>query len=249
MPAGNSERFVIRIRPGVYKEQVVVPKEKSLVAFVGEDAERTVLTFDLNVKARRKDGTQVRTFESASTKIEGSDFSAQDITFENAAGPGAQALAIIVGGDRASFRRCRFLGWQDTVLTHSGRQYYVDCTIAGHVDFLFGGATAYFERCLIQCRGNGYITAASTPENQTFGYVFDHCRIEADPTVNKVYLGRPWRPYASVAFLNTAMCAAVRPEGWHNWDQPDREQTSRYSEYRSSGPVQRPVPGSPGHIP
>jgi pectinesterase len=240
VPAGNRERFVIRIRPGVYKERIVVPKGKPFVSFEGEDAGKTILTFDLNARSRGPDGREIGTFNTASTTIQAADFSALGVTFENAFGVGAQALAISVGGDRAAFRRCRFLGWQDTILTHGGRQYYEDCYIAGHVDFIFGGATAFFKDCEIHCRGNGYITAASTPETEPFGYVFAHCRITAEPGVSKVYLGRPWRPFAGVTFIDTTICGAVVPEGWHNWGEPSREKTARYAEFQSTGPGASP---------
>jgi pectinesterase len=132
------------------------------------------------------------------------------------------------------FRNCRFLGWQDTVFINRGRQYFEGCYICGHVDFIFGGATAYFEKCHIHCLGNGYITAASTPDNQQFGFVFSNCRITAAPSI-KTYLGRPWRDFSCVTFLNTEMPDAVSPEGWQNWNLPAREKTSRYSEFGSSG--------------
>jgi pectinesterase len=141
-----------------------------------------------------------------------------------------------VDGDRVVFRNCRFLGWQDTVLLNRGRHYFENCYIAGHVDFIFGAATAFFERCHIHALKDGYLTAASTPDNQPYGFVFSHCKITAESTNVKTYLGRPWRAYSAVTFLNTEMSAAVRPEGWHNWNFPEREKTARYAEYGSTGP-------------
>src|SRR6185503_6011192 len=157
-------------------------------------------------------------------------------TFENSAGPVGQALAIRIEGDQVAFRKCRFLGWQDTILANRGRHYFADCYIAGHVDFIFGGATAFFERCHIHCLRSGYITAASTPMEQPFGFVFSHCKITGETDEVKTYLGRPWRDFASVIFLNTEMSGVVRPVGWHNWDKPAREKSSRYAEYKSIGP-------------
>jgi pectinesterase len=180
------------------------------------------------------DGKPIGTFRTPSTVIDADDFIAENITFENGAGPRGQALAIRVDGDRAVFRKCRFLGWQDTVFLNRGRQYFEDCDIAGHVDFIFGGATAFFERCHIDCRGDGYITAASTPADQPHGFVFAHCRITGSPGV-RTYLGRPWRANSAVAFLWTDMSGVVRPEGWHNWDLPEREKTARYAEYGNTG--------------
>jgi pectinesterase len=133
------------------------------------------------------------------------------------------------------FRRCRFLGWQDTILTTRSRQYFEDCYIEGHVDFIFGGATAYFNRCHIHALRDGYLTAASTPDGTPHGYVFADCKITAAEGV-KTWLGRPWRAYAKTVFIRTEMSAAVRPEGWHNWGKPAAEQTTFYAEFGSTGP-------------
>jgi pectinesterase len=172
--------------------------------------------------------------------IDADDFVAENITFENSAGPKGQALAVRLDGDRLIFRNCRFLGWQDTILGNRGRHYYENCYVAGAVDFIFGGATEFYEHCHINCLGNGYITAASTASNTAFGFVFSHCQITGENPDVKTYLGRPWRPYASVAFLNTEMSEVVRPAGWDNWRNPAREKTARYAEFNSTGPGANP---------
>ena len=236
VPQGNTKPIVICIKPGTYKERIVVPPDKRFIHFAGDDSETTVLTFDLNARMVGEDGKEIGTFRTPSVTIEADDFSAENITFENSAGPVGQALAIAVIGDRVVFRNCRFLGWQDTLLDQTGRHYYENCYIAGHVDFIFGGGTAYFEKCHIQCLRKGYITAAATPEYQPYGYVFSNCTITGESPDVKTYLGRPWRDYANVIFLNTEMSQVVRPEGWHNWDKPYREKTARYAEYNSTGP-------------
>ena len=164
----------------------------------------------------------------------------ENITFANGAGPVGQALALRADGDRLVFRHCRFLGWQDTILVNRGRHYFVDCYIEGHVDFIFGAATAYFDRCHIHCLRDGYVTAASTPEDTAHGYIFADCRITAADGV-KTYLGRPWRDYAKTIFLRTELTAAVRPEGWHNWNKPQAEKTTFYAEYGSTGPGASPA--------
>jgi pectinesterase len=236
VPENNTKQVVISIKPGIYKERIVVPRGKRFIRFVGEYAEKTVLTFDLNANIKGDDGRPIGTFRTPSTTIEADDFSADNITFENSAGPVGQALAITIIGDRAVFRNCRFLGWQDTLLSQTGRHYFENCYITGHVDFIFGGATAFFESCHIHCLRNGYITAASTPEQQKYGYVFSSCKITGESPDVKTYLGRPWRPFASVTFLNTEMSEVVRPVGWDNWRDPNREKTSRYAEFNSTGP-------------
>ncbi len=234
-PNDSPKPFVVLVRAGVYKELIVIPREKKHLKLIGQSGAKVVLTNDLNANRPGADGKPLGTFRTASTVIEADDFEVQNITFENSFGVGSQALAVRVTGDRCVFRECKFLGWQDTVLLDSGRQYFRDCFIAGHVDFIFGGATAVFDRCVIHCLAPGYITAASTPENQPYGFVFRDCKITGEPNAKKSYLGRPWRPFAAVAFLNTTMDDVIRPEGWHNWGDPAKEKTARFVEYKSVG--------------
>jgi len=236
VPVGSPAKpVVIHIKPGIYKELIYIQHEKRFFRLVGEDAQKTILTYDLHANMIGSDKKPIGTFRTPAAVIDADDVSFENLTFENSAGPVGQALAIRVDGDRVSFRRCRFLGWQDTIFLNRGRQYFEDCYIAGHVDFIFGAATAWFERCHIHCLKNGYVTAASTYDYQPFGFVFSHCKIDGEPDV-KTYLGRPWRDFSNVIYLNTEMSEVVRPEGWQNWNLPEREKTARYSEYNSSGP-------------
>ena len=236
VPAGSPDNpVIIRLKPGTYKELIYVQREKRFFRLVGEDAAKTVITYDLHANLKGPDGNPIGTFRTPSTVIDADDFTAENITFENSAGPVGQALAVRVDGDRVVFRNCRFLGWQDTIFLNRGRHYFIGCYIAGHVDFIFGGATAFFERCHIHCLKDGYITAASTPDYQPFGFVFSHCKITGDAPAVKTYLGRPWRAFSSVMYLNTSMSEVVRPEGWHNWNFPEREKTARYAEFNSTG--------------
>lgn len=232
--------WVILVKPGTYKELIYAQREKRFVHLVGEDPQKTVITYNLNASMKGADGMEIGTFRTPSVTIDADDFSMEKLTLENSAGPVGQALAVRVDGDRVAFRNCTFLGFQDTILLNHGRQYFKDCTITGAVDFIFGGATAFFDGCTLNCVRDGYLTAASTPAEAAFGFVFSNCTITtANPGV-KMYLGRPWRPYASTIFLNTKMPEGIRPEGWHNWDKPERETTARYSEFNSSGPGANP---------
>jgi pectinesterase len=228
--------WTILIRRGTYPEVVYAQREKRHVRLVGEEAAATVITADLDAKRLGPDGQPIGTFRTATFQIDADDFTVENLTIENSFGPGSQALAIRVDGDRVVFRGCRLLGHQDTVLVNRGRHYFLDCFIAGGVDFIFGGATAFFDRCELNIVGNGYITAASTPIDQPHGLIFRHCRITAADTNFKTYLGRPWRDYAATVFVSTEMSSVVRPEGWHNWNKPEREATVRYAEVGSFGP-------------
>ncbi len=235
VPSGSRENpVVIHIAPGVYKELIYVQREKSCFRLVGSSPTNTILTFNLYAGITNAEGHPIGTFKTPSTTIDADDFCAENLTFENSAGPVGQALAIRVDGDRASFRHCRFLGWQDTILLNRGRQYFEDCYIAGHVDFIFGAATAWFEKCEIHALRDGYLTAASTPVNVPYGFIFSNCRITAEPNV-KTLLGRPWRIYASTIYLNCDLSQAVRPAGWFDWNKPEAHQTVRYAEFNSGG--------------
>jgi pectinesterase len=245
MRTGHDDpRWFILVRPGTYRERIHVQRERGNILVRGEDAARTVIVFDQHANLPGPDGKPIGTFRTPTVWIDADGMMWEDITLANDAGrpgpragapPVAQALALRVDGDRVVFRRCRFLGWQDTILLNRGRQYFEDCYIEGHVDFIFGGATAYFARCHVHCLADGYITAASTPEGTAHGYVFADCRITGADGV-RTYLGRPWRDFARTVFLRTEMSAAVRPEGWHNWNKPHAETTTFYAEYGSTGP-------------
>lgn len=233
--APPSAPWVIRVKEGVYRERVYIQREKRLLRLVGDDPERTVIEFDLYANVLGPDGKRIGTFLTPTLWVDADDFGIENLTVANTAGPKGQALALRVDGDRVVFKNCRFLGWQDTILGNRGRHYYNGCTIAGAVDFIFGAATEFYESCRIRCLGDGYITAASTPEAEPFGFVFDNCEIAGDSPAVRTYLGRPWRAYASATFLNTRMTEVVRPAGWQNWNQPEREKTARYAEFGSTG--------------
>lgn len=234
-PSYSRQRFVIHIKPGIYKERVTVPPDKTFLTFRGDDAKTTVITFDVHPGPNPKGGRPLITFDTPTVFIQADDFTAENITFENSAGRQGQALALTILGDRGVFRNCRFLGYQDTLLAQAGRQYFDHCYIQGAVDFIFGGSAAFFDHCEIHVTANGYITAANTPEDQKYGYVFSHCKITGEPGA-LTYLGRPWRPYAETVFLDTEMPVNVRPAGWNNWNDPAKEKTARYAEYGSTGP-------------
>ncbi|MCS7089528.1 MAG: pectinesterase family protein [Verrucomicrobiota bacterium] len=229
------QAWVIRVKPGVYQERVYIQRERGYIRLVGDDPALTVLTHHLHANMTDVDGRRLGTFRTPTLYVDGDGFEMENLTVANAAGPVGQALALRVDGDRVRFRRCRFLGWQDTILVNRGRHWFEDCYIEGHVDFIFGGAMAWFERCQIHCLRDGYITAASTPADQPYGLIFRGCWITGEPGV-RTYLGRPWRPYAMTVFLNTFMAEVVRPEGWHNWSDPAREKTARYAEFGCFGP-------------
>ncbi|WP_320020071.1 pectinesterase family protein [Labilibaculum manganireducens] len=228
----SEETKLIFIKSGIYKEKLVVPVDKENIHFVGEDVAKTIITWD-----DYSGKGDINTFTSFTMQILGNNICVENLTIENSEGMQGQAVALHVEGDGCSFKKCRILGNQDTVYASgkNSRQYFQECYIEGTTDFIFGSSTAVFQDCVILCKKNSYITAASTPKESEFGYVFMNCKIEATPEISKVFLGRPWRDYANVVFLNCELGAHIRPEGWHNWSKPEREETAFYAEYRNRG--------------
>ena len=230
----------------------MIPKNKPHVRLIGEEMENTFLTWPYNVNDRK--GIATYQFDPGMV-VAANDFHAENLTIENTSGDHGQALALRVDGDRAVFNHCRILGWQDTLMINNGRDYFTNCFIAGRVDFIYGSATAVFDHCEIHSRNGGHVTAASTPQDHPFGFVFLNCKLTGDPQpwtnptnntvaglTNKAFadLGRPWRPYASVTFLNCEMGDHIKPAGWNNWGNVTNETTARYAEYNSTGPGANP---------
>lgn len=223
---------IIYIKNGTYKEKLVIPSWVKNVQLVGEDAEKTIITYDDHANINK-----MGTFRTYTVKVEGNDVTFRDLTIENNAAPLGQAVALHTEGDRLMFVNCRFLGNQDTIYTGSEGDclLFTNCYIEGTTDFIFGPSTALFEYCELHSKRDSYITAASTPQNEEFGYVFKNCKLTAAPGVKKVYLGRPWRPYAATVFINCEFGGHIRPEGWHNWKNPENEKTARYAESGNTG--------------
>ena len=228
-------RVIIFVKNGTYKEKLVVPSCNTQLSIIGESADSTIITFDdyFNKINRGRNST----FYTYTLFVQANDFRLENITVENSAGPVGQAVALHVEGDRCLFVNCHILGNQDTLYVAGkfSRQLFFNCTIEGTTDFIFGEATALFEKCTIHCKTDSYLTAASTPEGKPFGFVFLNCRITADERAKKVYLGRPWRICAKVAFLNCEMGSFILPEGWHNWSKPESEKTTFFAEYGNTG--------------
>lgn len=223
---------VIYIKSGTYKEKVVVPSWIKNVEIVGENAKTTIITYDDHANINK-----MGTFRTYTVKVEGSNITFKDLTVENNAPQLGQAVALHTVGDRLMFVNCRFLGNQDTIFTGAERTHllFTNCYIEGTTDFIFGPSTALFENCIIHSKRDSYITAASTSQESEFGYVFRNCKLTAAAGVTKVYLGRPWRPYAATVFMNCEMGKHIVPSGWHNWKNPENEKTARYAEYKSTG--------------
>lgn len=229
---------VIYVKNGVYKEKIIIPSWLTNIEICGESAEKTIITYDDHANIRLVGTNQpMGTFRTYTVKVEGTDITFKNITIENNAARLGQAVALHTEGDRLVFVNCRLLGNQDTIYTGTPgtRVYFKDCYIEGTTDFIFGPSTAWFEYCTIHSKQDSYVTAASTPNDVVYGYVFNNCRLTAAEGVTKVYLGRPWRPYAYTLFMNCELGAHIVPAGWHNWGKASNEQTARYLEYNNKG--------------
>ena len=249
LPEMSKTPLTLYIRDGIYREKVVIPASKQNLLIRGESEEGTVISWDDYASKKNQFGKELGTSGSATMYVQGTNIIMSRLTIENTAGRVGQAVALMTMGDKQVYINCRLLGNQDTLYTYgrgnrdgretveNWRNYFLSCYIEGTTDFIFGSATAYFDKCKIHCKADSYITAASTCEGQPYGYVFELCEITAEPDVTKVYLGRPWRNYAQTVFINTGINGDfIRPEGWHNWNKAEAEKTVVYGEYYTYNP-------------
>jgi pectinesterase len=236
VPMWNYLRWIIYIKSGTYVGTVFIPEGKDYITLLGEGADSTILTFNRKACDKRPDGTKFTILDCPSVIVEASYFTAKDITFENSSPKPAdldydsQAPAIRISGDNCAFYNCNFLGWQDTLYADQGKHYYVGCHIEGNVDFILGYARAVFESCTIYSRGEGFITAQSRwckddcPGTADSAFVILRSNVtgyrlaEYNSTgTGLTYLGRPWREFAKVVFIDTTMGEHIAPEGWVDW--------------------------------
>ena len=239
VPAKNNSRILIYIKNGLYREKLRLDSGKNFVELVGESRFGTILTYDDHPGKVSAKGDSINTRSSYSFQMNADDFTARDITFRNDAGfTAGQAVAVEARGDKAVFVNCRFIGNQDILFLNSetSRQYYKDCYIEGTTDFIFGPATAWFEGCHIHSKKNSHITAASTPQNHPYGFVFNDCTLTGDSSLHMVSLGRPWRPFSMVVYMHCYIGQQIKPEGWSNWNKTESYKTARYAEYQNYGP-------------
>lgn len=235
-------RVIIRITPGIYHERIWVAQNRPNVELLGLGKSPADTVIVSNHYAKESGGT----FFTETAEIAGNGFIADNVTFENSAGPVGQAVAVSVLADRVIFKHCRFLGYQDTLFANYGRQYYVDDYISGAVDFIFGNATAVFDHSVIHAVGPGYLTAQSRlSADSTTGYVIRDSRITLAPRIwasgRTVALGRPWRDYSRVIYLNTYMPKGISPQGFSKWGRSQNYRTTFYAESGSTGPGADPA--------
>ncbi|MDI9865646.1 pectinesterase family protein [Flectobacillus sp. DC10W] len=240
----SQQRVVLFIKNGTYHEKVTIPANKPNLHLIGESREGVVITNgDYSGKTYsngQKDAvgkTQFSTYNSYTLLVDAPDIILENLTIVNSAGRVGQAVALHVEGDRFVCKNCTLLGNQDTLYAarEGTRQYYVNCQIEGTTDYLFGKAIVVFQSCILKSLSDSYITAAATPDYQPYGFVFFDCKLTADSTAKKVFLGRPWRPACKTVFIRTEMGSHILPIGWNNWGNSANEKTVLYAEYQSTG--------------
>ncbi|GAB3986168.1 pectinesterase family protein [Spirosoma daeguense] len=237
-------RVTLFIKNGTYAEKLVIPSWKPNIHVIGESKEGVIITGDdYSGKAYPggKDWTgnsKFSTYTSYVVLVDAPDIILENLTIRNTAGRVGQAVALHVEGDRFVCKNCALLGNQDTLYAaaEGSRQYYENCHIEGTTDFIFGKSIAVFQSCTIKNLSDSFITAAATPAYQQYGFVFFDCKLIADPSVKKAYLGRPWRPQAKTVFIRSEIGDHILPAGWDNWGNAANEKTVLYAEYGSTGP-------------
>ncbi|MDS0139512.1 MULTISPECIES: pectinesterase family protein [unclassified Amycolatopsis] len=252
----------ISIKPGTYREVISVPSGKTGITMRGTTgkAADVVIDYDNASGTKKPDGSTYGTSGSATATIAANGFTATALTFRNSFDRGAhpeikdtQAVAVKTTGDRMVFDNVTFLGHQDTLYADTaavgtiGRQYYRSCAISGDVDFLFGRATAVFDRVTITAldRGsssnNGFLTAASTRRSNPYGFLITGSKVLSSAADASFYLGRPWHPggdvdaIAQVLIRETSLPAAIKQAPWTDMSGFSWKD-ARFTEYRNTGP-------------
>nr|XP_033517242.1 probable pectinesterase/pectinesterase inhibitor 20 isoform X2 [Nicotiana tomentosiformis] len=240
--AGNGY-YMIYVVAGVYQEYVSIASNKKYLMMVGDGINKTIITGNHSVV----DGWT--TFNSATFAVVGQGFLAMNITFQNTAGAiKHQAVAVRNGADLSTFYNCSFEGYQDTLYTHSMRQFYRECDIYGTVDFIFGNAAVVFQNCNIyprlplQGQFNPITAQGRTDINQNTGTSIHNCTIKAAPDLassngtTQTYLGRPWKEYSRTVYMQSFMDSLINPAGWAAWSGDFALSTLYYAEYNNTGP-------------
>ena len=228
--SGSAARIRIDIKAGTYTEKLTIASRSNL-CLVGAGATTTILTYG------DSSATVMSTSGSASVLISANDFSAANLTIQNSYGTGSQAVALRTTGQRQQFLNCRFVGYQDTLYTHSGSQYFRNCYVQGNTDYVFGGATAVLDNCEVRnVEGGSAVTAPSTDIATAYGIVFLGGRFTAASGVraNSVGLGRPWGADGFRRFLRADLGAHIIAAGFVPMSD-NQPENARFHEYQSTG--------------
>lgn len=238
LPSKSDGWRTVRILPGTYREKVTLDVYKNCVRIVGVGGAEEVRIVWNDFSGRVVDGYEMSTYDTWTLSLQADDVILEGLTVENDAGRVGQAVALETRGDRIHINRCRLVGDQDTFFTkgYVSRVWVTDSWIEGTTDFIFGPSIVLFDRCRIHGKADSFLTAASTTERNLYGYVFRDCRVTADTSVGRLYLGRPWKSTARTVWIRCELPAAICPEGWRDWHDSARKGDVYYAEYRCTGP-------------
>ncbi|XP_058745631.1 probable pectinesterase 29 [Vicia villosa] len=236
VPAGNSQWIHIQISSGVYKERVLIPKNKPCIYLEGAGSKSTRLEWGSH--------------ENATLDIKASNTAVKGITFTNTLNSPVlsdvvdvvPAKAAKIHADKCAFYSCSFFGVQDTINDDDGRHYYNNCYIQGATDFIYGNGQSLFEACTIyfstgksSLHQNGVITAQYRDSpNDPSGFVFKNCSISGTGYMTE--LGRAMGAYARVIIANSYLSDVVSPEGWSPLAYVGHEKNLTFVEEGCTGP-------------
>ncbi|KAL7184680.1 hypothetical protein ACSBR2_026761 [Camellia fascicularis] len=241
-PNYSKRRYYIKIKAGFYRENIFVGEQKTNLTFVGDGMNKKVIS------GNKSYGGGFKTYDTATAGIEGQGFVAQDITFENTAGPYKnQAVALRNQAENSAFFKCRFQGYQDTLYTVRGKQFFRECEIYGTVDFIFGNAAVFFQNSIIYAKKplnlqTNTITAQKREkQDEKTGTIMQNCTIKAADDLRqqnfkfKTFLGRPWGNFSRTIIMKSYLDDIIDPKGWLEWNgrSPDRVY---YAVYKNTGP-------------
>ncbi|KAG8099219.1 hypothetical protein GUJ93_ZPchr0013g33947 [Zizania palustris] len=245
---GNLQWVRIHVKAGIYREKVMIPKEKPYILLQGDGSWNTEITSDGHAFSGSGSGSRIlsgnggnvgehlkmdghsATFNTSTFIVLADDFIARGISFRNMYNAYSksiphQAVAALVGGDRSAFYDCDFYGFQDTLCDFTGRHYFHRCSIKGGIDFVFGYGQSIYDNCTL---------LSNMPPRTKLqpGWVTAHRRLTADSPgglvfkggslqgTGRVFLGRAWNEFATVVFYQVSMSNVVVPQGWQSWDSP-----------------------------
>jgi pectin methylesterase-like acyl-CoA thioesterase len=228
--SGSSAHIRIDIKAGTYTEKLTIASRTNL-CLVGAGATTTILSYG------DSSATVGSTSGSASVLISANDFSAANLTIQNSYGTGSQAVALRTTGQRQQFLNCRFVGYQDTLYTHSGSQYFRNCYVQGNTDYVFGGATAVLENCEVRnVEGGSATTAPNTDIGSAYGIVYLGGKFTAVSSIkaSSVALGRPWGADGAATYIRADLGAHIASAGFVPMSD-NQPQNARFHEYQSTG--------------
>ncbi|KAJ0111065.1 hypothetical protein Patl1_00835 [Pistacia atlantica] len=241
IPPNNTRRVILEIKPGVYREKIVVPRTLPFVTLLGDSTNPPTITGNDTASVTGTDGKPLKTFQSATVSVDANYFVAINMVFENTAphvigSVGEQAVALRISGTKAAFYNCSFYGAQDTLYDHKGLHYFNNCFIQGSVDFIFGYGRSLYENCNLNSVAKKVASLTAQKRSSSSlesGFSFKDSVVTGS---GMIYLGRAWGDYSRVVFSYTFMDKLVRPQGWSDWGKPNRDTRVFYGEYKCSGP-------------